>query len=66
MPPDSFLHERSDFKALVDTVANNEKINDPAMKCRLLGMHAKTPLNIRTVCRAHTDREKDVATGDGV
>jgi hypothetical protein len=23
MPPDSFLHERSDFKALVETVAVN-------------------------------------------
>src|SRR5580704_11782752 len=29
--PDSFLHERSDFKALVATVADNEKINDPAL-----------------------------------
>jgi hypothetical protein len=25
--PDSFLHERSDFKALVATVADSEKIN---------------------------------------
>ncbi|MBZ5657780.1 MAG: nucleotidyl transferase AbiEii/AbiGii toxin family protein [Acidobacteriia bacterium] len=31
MPPDSFLHERSDFKALVETVADNERINDPAL-----------------------------------
>jgi len=29
--PDSFLHERSDFKALVATVADIEKINDPAL-----------------------------------
>ena len=29
--PDSFLHERSDFKALVETVADSEKINDPAL-----------------------------------
>ena len=29
--PDSFLHERSDFKALVATVADSEKINDPAL-----------------------------------
>jgi hypothetical protein len=25
--PDSFLHERSDFKVLVATVADSEKIN---------------------------------------
>jgi hypothetical protein len=31
MPPDAFLHERSDFKALVETVADSEKINDPAL-----------------------------------
>src|ERR1039457_6395600 len=31
MPSDSFLHERSDFKALVETVADSEKINDPAL-----------------------------------
>jgi hypothetical protein len=31
MPPDSFLHARSDFKALVETVADSEKINDPAL-----------------------------------
>src|SRR5579864_1771071 len=31
MRPDSFLHERSDFKALVETVADSEKINDPAL-----------------------------------
>ena len=31
MPPDFFLHERSDFKALVETVADSEKINDPAL-----------------------------------
>src|SRR5580693_8106986 len=29
--PDSFLHERSDFKALVATVADSENINDPAL-----------------------------------
>jgi hypothetical protein len=29
--PDSFLHERSDFRALVATVADTEKINDPAL-----------------------------------
>jgi len=29
--PDSFLHERSDFKSLVATVADTEKINDPAL-----------------------------------
>jgi hypothetical protein len=27
--PDAFLHERSDFKALVETVADGQKINDP-------------------------------------
>jgi hypothetical protein len=31
MPPDSFLHERSDFEALGATVADTEKINDPAL-----------------------------------
>jgi nucleotidyltransferase AbiEii toxin of type IV toxin-antitoxin system len=31
MPPESFLHERSDFKALIRTVADSEKINDPAL-----------------------------------
>ena len=31
MPPETFLHERSDFKALVETVADGEKINDPAL-----------------------------------
>ena len=31
MPLDAFLHERSDFKALVETVADSEKINDPAL-----------------------------------
>src|SRR6266567_6532764 len=31
MPSDAFLHERSDFKALVETVADSEKINDPAL-----------------------------------
>jgi len=31
MPPESFLHERNDFKALVETVADSEKINDPAL-----------------------------------
>ena len=29
--PNSFLHERSDFKALVATVSDSEKINDPAL-----------------------------------
>jgi hypothetical protein len=29
--PDSFLHERTDFKALVESVADSEKINDPAL-----------------------------------
>ena len=29
--PDAFLHERSDFKALIETVADSEKINDPAL-----------------------------------
>ena len=28
--PDSFLHERRDFKALVETVAASKKINYPA------------------------------------
>jgi hypothetical protein len=28
---DSFLHERNDFKTLVETVADSEKINDPAL-----------------------------------
>lgn len=31
MPPETFLHERSDFKALVETVASSERINDPAL-----------------------------------
>ena len=31
MPSDAFLHDRSDFKALVETVADSEKINDPAL-----------------------------------
>ena len=31
MPPDSFLHERTEFKALVETVPDREKINDPAL-----------------------------------
>jgi Nucleotidyl transferase AbiEii toxin, Type IV TA system len=31
MPPESFLHERSDFKALIETVAQSENINDPAL-----------------------------------
>ena len=31
MPPESFLHQRDDFKALVETVADSEKINDPAL-----------------------------------
>ena len=31
MPPDSFLHERNDFKALVATAADSERINDPAL-----------------------------------
>jgi hypothetical protein len=40
MPPDSFLHERSDFKALVETVADSEKINDPALVEKSLLDHA--------------------------
>jgi hypothetical protein len=31
MPAESFLHERGDFKALVETVAASETINDPAL-----------------------------------
>jgi hypothetical protein len=31
MTSDAFLHERSNFKALVETVADGEKINDPAL-----------------------------------
>src|SRR5207245_4835305 len=31
MPSEPFLHERDDFKALVETVADGEKINDPAL-----------------------------------
>lgn len=31
MPSEPFLHERDDFKALVETVADSEKINDPAL-----------------------------------
>jgi len=31
MPPEEFLHERRDFKALVETVADGEKINDPGL-----------------------------------
>ncbi len=31
MPPESFLHQRDDFKALVETVADSERINDPAL-----------------------------------
>jgi hypothetical protein len=31
MPSEAFLHERGDFKVLVETVADSEKINDPAM-----------------------------------
>jgi hypothetical protein len=31
MPAESFLHERSDFKVLVETVAATEKIDDPAL-----------------------------------
>jgi len=31
MPPESFLHERSDFKALIETVAQSENINDAAL-----------------------------------
>jgi hypothetical protein len=39
--PDSFLHERSDFKALVATVADTEKINDPALVEKRLLDHAR-------------------------
>jgi hypothetical protein len=38
--PDSFLQERSDFKALVATVADSEKINDPALVEKDWIMHA--------------------------
>jgi hypothetical protein len=31
MPSEPFLHERDDFKPLVETVAESEKINDPAL-----------------------------------
>jgi hypothetical protein len=31
MPAESFLHERGDFKALVETVAASERITDPAL-----------------------------------
>ena len=31
MPPESFLHQRDDFKALIETVADSERINDPAL-----------------------------------
>lgn len=31
MPHDSFLQQRSDFNALVETVADSVKINDPAL-----------------------------------
>src|ERR1700684_1788360 len=31
MPSDAFLHERNDFKALVESVADSEKIIDPAL-----------------------------------
>jgi hypothetical protein len=31
MPSKSFLHQRDDFKALVETIAESEKINDPAL-----------------------------------
>jgi len=37
MPPESFLHQREDFKALVETVAESEKINDPASSKRTTG-----------------------------
>jgi hypothetical protein len=35
--PDSFLHERRDFKALVETVAESEKINDPLSSRKTTG-----------------------------
>jgi hypothetical protein len=31
MSSEAFLHGRNDFKALVETVADHEKINDPAL-----------------------------------
>ena len=31
MPSEPFLHERDDFKALLETVADSESINDPAL-----------------------------------
>jgi predicted nucleotidyltransferase component of viral defense system len=44
MPPESFLHQRDDFKALVETVADSEKINDPALADYWI-MHAVFGLN---------------------
>ena len=34
MPPEPLLHERNDCKALVETVADSERINDPAFAPR--------------------------------
>ena len=31
MPRESFLHERNDFKALIEAVAHSEQINDPGL-----------------------------------
>ena len=31
MLPDLFLHERDAFKTLVETIADSEKIDDPAV-----------------------------------
>jgi hypothetical protein len=43
MPAESFLHQRDDFKALVETVADSEKINDSALMERTTG--SCTPSN---------------------
>ena len=31
MPDESFLHQRSDFKALVEILPDSEEINDPTL-----------------------------------
>ena len=37
MPDESFLHQRSDFKALVEILPDSEEINDPALVERITG-----------------------------
>jgi hypothetical protein len=37
MPDESFLHQRSDFKALVEILPDSEEINDPALVERTTG-----------------------------